>query len=71
MDTESMYWIGIVVFAAVVFLILGFTAGQLFGEPGLYKATKRIDPEVHSELVALQSQVDELRFELRRTTYRK
>jgi len=66
MDTESMYWIGIVVFAAVTFSIVAFTAGKLSGETKALKASKPSDSDVRAELSALRVQIEEIRFQLRR-----
>jgi hypothetical protein len=70
MDTESMYWIGIVVFAAVTFSILAFTAGKLSRETKTLNTSTPSDSEVRAELVALRLQIEDLRFELRRSRNR-
>lgn len=70
MDTESMNWIGIVVFAAVTFSITAFTAGMFRGEMKSQKTNQPSDSEMRAEIVALRCQVEELRFELRRSNPR-
>ena len=67
MDTETAYWIAIVVFVAVVFSIIAFTAGKLSADSQPLFVAKPAESEIRSELVALRCQVEELRFELRRS----
>ena len=70
MDTESMYWIAIVVFAAVTFSILAFTAGKLSGGTKTFTSSKPSYSEVRAELLALRVQIEDQRFELRRSRRR-
>ena len=70
MDTETAYWIGIVVFAAVMFSIVAFTAGKLSGATKKLNASKPSDTEIRAELIALRVQIEDLRFELRRSRRR-
>ena len=70
MDTETAYWIALVVFAAVVFSIVAFTAGKLSADSKPLFVAKPAESDIRSEIVALRCQVEELRFELRRSNYR-
>jgi len=70
MDTESLYWIAIVIFAAVTFSIIAFTAGMLRGRGQSQQHKGLSELELRAEIVSLQCQIEDIRFELRRSKFR-
>ena len=70
MDIETAYRVAIVVFAALMFSIVAFAAGKLSGASKKLNASKPRDTEIRAELIALRVQIEDLRFELRRSRRR-